>query len=318
MKAPPASQDPVAQQAIRWMVLLRSGEASAEDQRAYRQWRQADARHERACSHLEQHLGVFQVPIARGISGGMLQKTLDTSLDRRQLLRRTVLGIGLLAGAGSLFDRLSPLHRPLADLRTGTGERQRFQLVDGSQLTLNARSLADLYFDAHERRVQLYEGSVLARIASDPQRRFVVSSHGQRIEALGPELIVQSDASQGCAIALNCALRISNGHDQLALRAGEKVSFDEFSFGQAQPLSGGEAAWIDGFTEARNRPLAEVVNDLRAYRPGVIQVAPEVAGLRVSGLFPLDDSDLALAALAEILPIRLAWRTSLWVSILPA
>jgi len=37
--------------------------------------------------------------------------------------------------------------------------------------------------------------------------------------------------------------------------------------------------------------------------------------LRVTGSFPLDDSERTLAALAEALPIRISRRTDYWVSI---
>ena len=75
---------------------------------------------------------------------------------------------------------------------------------------------------------------------------------------------------------------------------------------------------MDGLLEVRNQALAEGLDALRAYRSGVLRVDPAVAGLRVSGLFRLDDSDQALDALARTLPIRVARRTDLWVSVGPA
>jgi transmembrane sensor len=55
--------------------------------------------------------------------------------------------------------------------------------------------------------------------------------------------------------------------------------------------------------EAHDLPLGEVVQALRAYRAGFIRVAPRAAALHVYGTFSLDDTDRALAALAETLPI---------------
>jgi transmembrane sensor len=50
----------------------------------------------------------------------------------------------------------------------------------------------------------------------------------------------------------------------------------------------------------------------------LLRVDPAVASLRVSGLYRLDDSDQVLDTLARTLPIRIARRSDLWVSVGPA
>ncbi|PBD21189.1 iron dicitrate transport regulator FecR, partial [Pseudomonas aeruginosa] len=81
------------------------------------------------------------------------------------------------------------------------------------------------------------------------------------------------------------------------------------------PAEGGESAWLDGRLEVRDRPLGEVLEALRAYRRGIISVADDAAALRVSGIYPLDDSGAALALLEQSLPIRLDYHGPYWVSI---
>lgn len=56
--------DPIAEQAIEWMVLLRSGEATQTDYDEYRRWRYENPLHERACQRIEQTLGKFQPLLA--------------------------------------------------------------------------------------------------------------------------------------------------------------------------------------------------------------------------------------------------------------
>ena len=46
--------------------------------------------------------------------------------------------------------------------------------------------------------------------------------------------------------------------------------------------------------------LTDVCAELSRYRSGILQCAPEVAGLRVSGAYPLTDIDRALAMLEEV------------------
>jgi transmembrane sensor len=64
-----------------------------------------------------------------------------------------------------------------------------------------------------------------------------------------------------------------------------------------------------------DRPLQDVVDALRPYQPGVLRISLQAARLRVTGSFPLDDSERTLAALARSLPIAVQRRTGWWVSI---
>jgi transmembrane sensor len=43
-----------------------------------------------------------------------------------------------------------------------------------------------------------------------------------------------------------------------------------------------------------------------------------VARLRVSGAYPVPDTDRALDALRRAFPLKLAYRTRYWVTVLPA
>ena len=79
--------------------------------------------------------------------------------------------------------------------------------------------------------------------------------------------------------------------------------------------SGQESAWVQGRLEVRDRPLREVIDSLRRYRRGILHLSPDVADLRLSGLYPLDDSDRTLQLLERSLPIRVTWHNPYWVSI---
>ncbi|MNI78379.1 fec operon regulator FecR [compost metagenome] len=58
-----------------------------------------------------------------------------------------------------------------------------------------------------------------------------------------------------------------------------------------------------------------MVEALRPYSRGFVRLAPQVRGLRVQGVFPLDDPDRAFNALAETLPIRVD-RYSPWLTLI--
>jgi len=309
--------DDLINDATRWYVLLRSGQATAGDWQRYQLWRAADPRHDALCRQLETRLGVFQIPQAQGVSGQLLQQALDAPSSRRQVLQVALVGAGVAAGATWLAKPLGvPLADLTADIRTGTGERRTVTLDDGSELSLNAQSAADIQFDPQRRLVRLREGELLARVAGDRIRPFMIQTYQARLRAYGNRLLVRERAGQGQVVALNGAVEIdSQNGERLQLAAGHEVHYDRAGFGPVQASSSGATAWVDGFLQVRDRPLSEVIEALRPYHNGVLRLDPSVAGLRVSGLYRLYNPQQILDTLARTLPIHITRRTGLWVNV---
>ncbi|KAF1025663.1 MAG: Protein FecR [Pseudomonas sp.] len=306
--------DDLIDSATRWIVLLRSGNATPSDWQRYQQWRAADPRHEALCQQLETRLGVFQVPKAQGVSGKVLQRALDTPSSRRSVLRGALMGAGVALGATWLARPM--LQELTADVRTGIGERRTVALSDGSELLLNARSAADIQFAPQQRVVRLLEGELLVKIASDRTRPFWLHTEFTRLRAYGNRLLLREREGQGHVVALNGTLEIDGqSGEHLQLAAGHEVSYDRFGFGPVLASSAAATAWIDGFLQVRDRPLVEVIDALRPYHRGVLRLDPAVAELRVSGLYRLDNPDQILDTLARTLPIHITRRTGLWVTV---
>lgn len=309
--------DELIDSATRWYVLLRSGQATAGDLQRYGQWRAADPRHDALCRQLESRLGMFQVPQAQGVSGKVLQQALEASSSRRHVLQVALAGAGVAVGAALLAKPLGvPLTELTADIRTGTGERRAVTLDDGSELLLNAQSAADIQFDLQRRLIRLREGELLAKVASDRIRPFLIQTDQTRLRAYGNRFLVREREGLGQVVALNGAVEIDgqNG-ERLQLAAGHEVHYDHSGFGPVQASSSGATAWVDGFLQVRDRPLAEVIDALRPYHNGVLRLDPSVAGLRVSGLYRLDNPQQILDTLARTLPIHITRRTGLWVTV---
>ena len=49
----------------------------------------------------------------------------------------------------------------------------------------------------------------------------------------------------------------------------------------------------------------------------MLRLDPTLAGLKVSGSFPLTDTDRALAALERSFPLRVVRRSDYWVTLVP-
>ena len=82
---------------------------------------------------------------------------------------------------------------------------------------------------------------------------------------------------------------------------------------QHLPATGLRAdAWAEGIIEADDAQLGAVLDGLATHRHGWLLFDGDVAALRVSGVFRLDDTDRALAALERVLPIEID-RITGWV-----
>jgi len=52
-----------------------------------------------------------------------------------------------------------------------------------------------------------------------------------------------------------------------------------------------------------------------SYRHGYLGCADDIADLRLSGVFRLEDTDKLLTVLTQTLPVRLQYRTRWWVTV---
>lgn len=302
--------DPVSEQAIDWMVRLRADAPDAALQKRFNAWLLQDPAHALAWERLQERLGgAFQtvrnldrrVP---GQAGEARQLLLKPAGSRREVLRAFA-GLGLLGGGLWLAAR-SPLGDSLlADLHTGRGQRQDITLADGSRLSLNADSAVDLQFDARQRLVILRHGELVIQVAADPLRPLRVRSAQGEVQALGTRFLVSQEADATRVVVLEHSVRATLfdgtqrdlAQGQAAMLYARRID----SLGNDQRH---RADWLDGRLNVLNDPLEQVVDALRPYHRGFVRVAPEIRELRVQGVFPLNDPERALAALAETLPIR--------------
>ncbi|MNT69671.1 fec operon regulator FecR [compost metagenome] len=83
------------------------------------------------------------------------------------------------------------------------------------------------------------------------------------------------------------------------------------------PSRAADLSWSDGVLAAHDMRLEEFLAELARYRPGVIRCDPRVANLRVSGVYPLGNTDKVLDTLALTLPVSVRSMTRYWVSFGP-
>ena len=294
--------DPVAEQAIAWMVRLHSGRDQARQQAALQSWLDESPAHARAWEQLQRGLGNHYA-LLRKAPNSLREPLLQPELKRRDVLRGLA-GLGLLGGGLWLGVQSRPGQALLADLSTGS-ERRELSLPDGSRLSLNAGSAVDIDFTTGRRLLKLRHGALVVQVAADPKRPLIVRTAQGEARALGTRFLVEQQADSTRVVVLEHAVQVS-------LPSGARLDLQE---GQAallqadriERLAGEQryrADWLDGRLSVLDEPLADVIDTLRPYHRGLLRVSPQVRGLRVQGVFPLDDSSRSLTALAETLPIR--------------
>ena len=308
--------NPAAEQAVAWMVRLRSGRDDARQQALFQQWLGDDPANVHAWEQLQRGLGEH-FEVVRRAPGALRDTLLQPEVGRRDVLR-AMAGLSVLGGS-LWFAASSDTGQALtADLRTGTGERRSLTLADGSRLALNADSAVDLAFSGSHRLVRLRRGGLVVQVAADPSRPFIVRSAQGDVRALGTRFLVEQLADATRVVVLEHAVRASlpNG-TELDLAEGQAALLHAQ---RIEPLAAGQAYradWVQGHLSVLDEPLALVIDALRPYRPGFVRVSPQVRNLRVQGVFPLDDSERTLAALEETMPISVK-RYGAWLTLIEA
>jgi transmembrane sensor len=309
MNARQALDNPTAEEAIEWMVLFRSGEATPDDYRRFTDWR-ADPGHAQAWARIEGMLQRSFAPVrevdarAQGQAQAVERIVLRPEAPGRRKVLRGTLALAITGVAtGYLVNRFHPLLAWRSDLHTATGERQRINLPDGSTLVLNARTAVDIDYSPGRRRIRLRQGELIATVAPDPSRPFVVETEHGQARALGTRFLVRHEAGRSLALVLEHSIRVTTAAGEGVLQSGHAAYYNARDI---KPVAGdlsGRAAWADGMLVANDEPLADVIAALRPYRMGYIRLSPAAAQLRVLGAFPLDDTDNLLRSLAQTMPI---------------
>ena len=297
--------------AAHWYVQLNDATAAADQRAAWERWLAADAAHRQAGARmqaLERRLG--------DVPGELIAPTLANARERR---RRTLKLLTLLLSAGSVGALLPELETDWriarADLRTTTGERRRVELADGGTLDINTASAVDVDYGSDLRLLRLFAGEILVQTAADPRPFEVHTDHGT-IRALGTRFCVRRQEDDTHVAVLEHAVAIHANHGPaLRLAKGQQAVFSAQRVSLPSALAPGEGAWRDGKLIAIDRRLDSFLAELERYRPGRIACAPELAGLRLSGVFRLHDTDAVLETVAASLPIKLRYLTRYWVKV---
>jgi transmembrane sensor len=274
-------------EALDWLTLMLSGEATKDDIAAMERWRQQSSEHAEAMA--------AAVRLRRLIAA---QPT-PARIYRAPVLARPVTrrfawgGLAAAAAAYSIVDPplgLWPSWAELtSDFRTGTGERREVALADGVSLDLNTGTSIARVDRPGLPGIKLISGEVAAAVALPSAQTFVVTAGPGQVIAQSARLDIRVENDGYCTNCLGGSARVLAAGSRITLQAGEAVVYTDSGMGKPYRIDElVVTAWQRGQLIFRDAPLGTIVSEINRYRHGrIIIVNSELARRRFNGIFAI-------------------------------
>lgn len=227
-------------------------------------------------------------------------------MPSRHRSRRVAAVVGLAAAAAIALG-ITPglVLRMQADFVAPSSTAAAITLSDGSRLHLAPSSAISVNFHNGERGVKLLKGEAYFEVVPDANRPFRVIANGAQIVVLGTAFDVRSDAGATTVAVRNGMVQvepIASSAAPVRLHAGDTMnvaSSGEIAQGKQPPEQAG--AWSRGKLIVRERPVSEVIGELRRYYAGFIVLRGDGLNDRVvTGIFDLTKPREAAEAIAAV------------------
>ncbi|MFP1132854.1 FecR family protein [Asticcacaulis sp. W401b] len=306
-------------EAAAWLEARRLTESF--DEQAFFQWLTADPRHEaawtRVCSIWASFDDYKTSPELLSLRTRALQRAYQMEQKRWNMggvSRRGLLvgGSGVAAAvavaAGVFF--YDGNRRSFA---TAVGEMKTFLLPDQSLVTLDANSVLNIHFNGHLRQLDLVQGRAHFDVAHDAARPFQVSARDQVVTALGTDFTVDLRPASVTVALFKGKVVVADkpgksegrqSHELLPLQELTVHGTARYQYGLRAFDSGRELAWREGRLIFDNERLADAVDRMNNYAPTRILVAPDVADLRMDGMFMAGQTAAFVEAVQALYPVR--------------
>lgn len=309
-----APGQPVLEQAVDWLLKLQSEAHSPALIHAFEQWLTSHPDHAQAWARVTQLQQTFTELPRKDLVKQVLMRMAPPS--RRKALE--ALGVfSILLPAAWLGYRHLPLERWQAAYQTAVGEQTQLTLSDGSRLVLNTDSAVDVQYQSL-RHILLYQGELWLETGHPDARPLVVTTPHGTLTPLGTRFNVKLGTTQTTLTVAEGAVRIRLPDGRASVvQAGQQQSFSDSGFSPLSSEADHAGYWQQGMLLAQEMPLGELLTELARYRQGVIRCHPALKNMKVSGAFPLRDTDAALDLLQKTLPVSIVAPSRFWIMVEP-
>lgn len=312
----------ILRDAAGWCARLGAPDCSERDRATFQDWLQRDRSHAAAYAAVERLLGKVDRIVSEDIRLHVLAERAyaagrTEATPRRTGWRRMAVPIGL---AASLIIALvsvrstpesSHIAVPEATYATVSGERRSITLEDGSLVHLDVSTRLNVRMSRTERKIELLAGRALFDVARDVNRPFTVEAANGRVTALGTRFQVHREGQQVIVTLAEGSVAVSDtsaaGRNEQRLRPGEQIRYgsDPASWKRSTVDPQIVTSWSRGRHVFRNTPITEALEEVNRYATRKVRLGdPNLAELTVSGNFIVGNSELIVAALAAVLPLR--------------
>ena len=315
-------------EAARWYCDLQDPDVSIETWEDFLNW-EGDPRNAAAFREIEASLVVFD-RTTRAYSG-MGQSDVSgggqpTGSVSRLVRSRTawIAGIAaalVLATVSVIAPMAVPRPEPIR-YATSVGEQRSFDLADGSVMTLNTDTEAEIVFTVEQRHVRLVHGQALFEVEKG-ERPFVVEAANRQTTALGTVFDVYAKAGTVEVTLLEGSVVVApvpdpselwdlrrparpEGAAGRTLVPGEKLTIQEDGLESVSVIDPSEASlWRSGTVWLDDMALADVVTELNRYSRMKVRIDdPDLGAERLSGSFHVGEEEGFVGSLAMMFSLE--------------
>lgn len=282
------------------------------DQTLLKQWREQDPRHAQAYQDMEAMWSIAQATPDAAFKARLAQNTRPRALQWGR--RAFIAGLGSACAAIAGVAVLGPQRWLESEQYTQRyvsrkGERLEQTLPDGSLISLNTDSVVHVSFYQSERRVVLEKGEAFFQVRSEPDRPFNVDAGQAVIRVTGTRFNVRRETDTVDVAVDSGSVRVESGpwwnstnynlvgEQGVRLGSGQQASVQSRNMVQA-------LAWRQGRAIFDAEPLEHIVAELNRYKElGIVLHSPSLRGLRVTGVFDVNDPQAFLGVLPSLAPV---------------
>lgn len=298
--------DAHSEQALEWLSRLATGDVDAAALAEFEHWRDSDPRHEKALIQARRLWLLMGPPLEARYVPTLASEAQPSRMQRRKKLRP------IMAMAAALVLAVGIAAQWMYDWRhdyvTGVGAQRTVMLADGSTMWLNTDSAVDIDIDIDKRQVRLQRGEAYFDVRKNPQLPFIVEAGDGRIEVLGTAFAVRRQGDDVLVTVQRGKVKVSGeGKNAVVLTANQALRLDSGNARtRVQEVDAEQLlSWKRGRLQFENRPLVEVLDELRRYDSRYVLIDyPQAQWLRVSSVVDLARIHEWYESLDQSLPVQ--------------
>ncbi|MGO3842092.1 MAG: FecR family protein [Alcaligenes pakistanensis] len=295
-----------------WFARVRGGLMQEGDQTLLNTWREQDPRHAQAYQDMEAMWSIAQATPDTAFKARLAQKSHPQA--SRWGRRSFIASLGGACAAAAGVAILGPQRWLESEQFTQRyvsrkGERLEQSLPDGSLISLNTDSAVYVSFYRSERRVVLEKGEAFFQVRSEAERPFNVDAGQTLIRVTGTRFNVRRDVEAVDVAVESGSVHVESGpwwnsaHYDLVGQQGLHLGNDRLASVQSRNMVQA-LAWRQGRAVFDAEPLERIVAELNRYNePGIVLHSPSLRGLRITGVFNVNDPQAFLDVLPSLAPV---------------